>query len=122
MSRAAEQFFPQDKILALDEVHPPEISTSEKPPPSPKPGVKRAATGLSDILDDDNGRKAGGFVLVIDGAALTHVRYLTFHPFCLQYISPRYTVPIYSVLTCIDIHPFSIDSCIDFWLVLTLIQ
>ncbi|KIM33227.1 hypothetical protein M408DRAFT_61361 [Serendipita vermifera MAFF 305830] len=69
----AEKFFPNDGIMELDEVHPPEIATTEKPSTSPKPGnLRRAASGLSDILGDDNGRKPGGFILVIDGAALGH--------------------------------------------------
>jgi phospholipid-translocating ATPase len=75
MIKAVEQFFPDDGILELDEVNPQvQESTVEKPPLSPKPGnLRRAPTGLSDILDNDNGQKPGGFILVIDGAALTHV-------------------------------------------------
>lgn len=73
MTKAVETFFPGDGILDLEEVHPTEHHTTDKPPASPRPGnLRRAPTGLSDILDDDNGRKPGGFVLVIDGAALTH--------------------------------------------------
>jgi hypothetical protein len=61
--------------LDLEEVHPPEIATAENPAPPPKPGhLKRAATGLSEILDEENGKKPGGFILVIDGSALGHVR------------------------------------------------
>lgn len=72
MTKAVEQFFPNDGILDLDEV---QVHQSvEKPAGSPKPGnLRRAPTGLSDILDNDNGQKPGGFILVIDGAALTHV-------------------------------------------------
>ncbi|KAG8758981.1 hypothetical protein FRC14_006959 [Serendipita sp. 396] len=72
MVKAVEQFFPDQGILDLEEVHPPELHTSEKPPASPRPGVRRVATGLSEILDEDNGKKSGGFVLVIDGVALSH--------------------------------------------------
>ncbi|CAG7855112.1 Phospholipid-transporting ATPase DNF1; AltName: Full=Flippase DNF1 [Serendipita indica DSM 11827] len=73
MVQAVERFFPTEGILDLEEVHPPEIHTTEKPPHSPKPGnIRRAATGLSEILDDDNGRKPGGYILVIDGVALGH--------------------------------------------------
>ncbi len=75
MTKAVEQFFPNDGILDLDEVHPRVHESVEKPASSPKPGnLRRAPTGLSDILDNDNGQKPGGFILVIDGAALTHVR------------------------------------------------
>ncbi|KAH8914962.1 phospholipid-translocating P-type ATPase [Atractiella rhizophila] len=37
-----------------------------------RPGVKRAPTGLSDIVGDNNGQKGGGYGLVIDGGSLTH--------------------------------------------------
>ena len=60
--------------MDLDEVHPPEISTIENPSTSPKPGnLRRAASGLSEILGEENGNKPGGFILVIDGSALGHV-------------------------------------------------
>lgn len=69
-----ERFFPNENILDLDEVHPPEITTTENPTQSPKPGnLRRTATGLSEILDEENGNKPGGFILVIDGSALGHV-------------------------------------------------
>lgn len=62
--------------MDLDEVHPPVISTTENPSTSPKPGnLKRAASGLSEILGEENGNKPGGFILVIDGSALGHVRF-----------------------------------------------
>jgi phospholipid-translocating ATPase len=74
MTKAVQQFFPDDGILELDEVKPQVEQSVEKPPLSPKPGnLRRAPTGLSDILDHDNGQKPGGFILVIDGAALAHV-------------------------------------------------
>ena len=80
MKRAAEHFFAEDNIMNLDEVQPPVISTTPDEPDSPRPGLRRAATGLSDILGDDNGDKPGGFVLVIDGTALEHVS--VFFSFC----------------------------------------
>lgn len=73
MRRAAEQFFAEDNIMNLDEVQPPVISTTPDESGSPRPGLRRTATGLSDILDDDNGDKPGGFALVIEGTALEHV-------------------------------------------------
>jgi len=59
--------------MNLDEVQPPVISTTPDESGTPPPGLRRTATGLSDILSDDNGDKPGGFVLVIDGTALEHV-------------------------------------------------
>lgn len=73
MRRAAEQFFPEDNIMNLEEVQPPVIRTIPEESDSPRPGLRRTATGLSDILGENNGDKPGGFVLVIDGTALEHV-------------------------------------------------
>ena len=36
--------------------------------------LQRINTGVTDIVGADNGERAGGFVLVIDGAALLEVR------------------------------------------------
>ena len=36
--------------------------------------LQRINTGVTDIVGPDNGERAGGFVLVIDGAALLEVR------------------------------------------------
>lgn len=73
MKSAAEQFFAEDNIMNLEEVQPPVISTIPEESGSPRPGLRRTATGLSDFLGENNGDKPGGFVLVIDGTALEHV-------------------------------------------------
>lgn len=36
--------------------------------------LQRINTGVTDIVGPDNGERAGGFVLVVDGAALLEVR------------------------------------------------
>lgn len=36
--------------------------------------LRRTTSGLSDIIGDNNGEKPGGYSLVIEGSALTHVR------------------------------------------------
>jgi phospholipid-translocating ATPase len=77
--------------LDLDEIQPPEIATTENPDPSPRPGhLKRAATGLSEILGEENGKKPGGFILVIDGSALGHVCRRPFSNGCVEKILMRY--------------------------------
>ena len=58
--------------MDLEEVQPSVISTTPEESGSPRPGLRRTATGLSDILGENNGDKPGGFVLVIDGTALEH--------------------------------------------------
>jgi phospholipid-translocating ATPase len=80
MKKAVEQIFPEDNIMNLDAVQPPVVHTTLDEPVSPRPGLQRTATGLSDILGDENGDKPGGAVLVIDGTALEHVSIFFF--FC----------------------------------------
>lgn len=81
--------------MNLDEVQPPVISTSPDESGSPTPGLRRTATGLSDILGDDNGDKPGGFVLVIDGTALEHVSVflplLLYSLHCLQALKESFS-------------------------------
>lgn len=89
MKRAANQFFPEDNIMNMDEVQPPVISTTPDESGSPLPGLQRTATGLSDILGDDNGDKPGGFVLVIDGTALEHVSVFFFFCYSTHSIACR---------------------------------
>lgn len=73
MEKAVRQFFPEDNIMNLDAVQPPVRRTTQDESVSPRPGLRRTATGLSDILGENNGDKPGGFVLVIDGTSLEHV-------------------------------------------------
>jgi phospholipid-translocating ATPase len=41
---------------------------------APTPRLRRVNTGVTSLVGADNGERPGGFSLVIDGAALTHVR------------------------------------------------
>ncbi|KAL1937625.1 hypothetical protein VTO73DRAFT_13011 [Trametes versicolor] len=71
MLNAVEQFFPesgilQDDAVGLDEnTLPPSQSTRGYP-------LHRVNTGASSLVGHNNGDRPGGFVLVIDGAALTY--------------------------------------------------
>lgn len=68
MLRAIEQFFPEDvESEAL-----PRASTDSR-----SHGLHRVNTGVSSIVGAENGDRPGGFVLVVDGAALLHVSYGT---------------------------------------------
>jgi phospholipid-translocating ATPase len=88
MRRAISQFFPGGaEIVPLLENQPPD---AEPAPSRSRPSfgrsrpstqsrrssqLKRTQTGLSgvtDLVGEDNGQKAGGFGLVIDGSSLTH--------------------------------------------------
>ncbi|TBU65246.1 phospholipid-translocating P-type ATPase [Dichomitus squalens] len=67
MLNAVEQFFPESGILQEDGV-----AVNELPRDSNGYPLQRIMTGMSDIVGHHNGDRPGGFVLVIDGAALTH--------------------------------------------------
>ncbi|KAJ7264906.1 phospholipid-translocating ATPase [Mycena haematopus] len=72
MVGAIEQFFPESGILDDEGVVMPALprasSSSGQERPHP---LRRLNTGLSSIVSRTNGEKPGGFVLVIDGAALS---------------------------------------------------
>ena len=71
LARAVESFFPESGIVD-------EQGRVVGGPPGPDsvggPGVlRRSDTGISSIVGENNGDRPGGFVLVIDGAALAEV-------------------------------------------------
>ncbi|KAI0374619.1 phospholipid-translocating P-type ATPase [Pilatotrama ljubarskyi] len=70
MLNAVEQFFPesgilQDEAVGLDESTEQQQNTRGYP-------LQRVNTGVSSLVGHNNGDRPGGFVLVIDGSALTH--------------------------------------------------
>ena len=74
LSRAFDQFFPE---VALDKPLKPRTSTSSRRGENEKPiPLRRLDTGITDIVGEENGERPGGFVLVVDGAALLEVRNL----------------------------------------------
>ncbi|KAG6908584.1 hypothetical protein DXG01_004071 [Tephrocybe rancida] len=78
MVHAAEEFFPEMDLLSDEAVnHPRPSFTSPRPSTSSRPDdrqypLRRIDTGLSSIVGSNNGDRPGGFVLVVDGAALDH--------------------------------------------------
>ncbi|KAJ3822147.1 phospholipid-translocating ATPase [Lentinula raphanica] len=64
IGNALDRFFPEH----MTEVRPP----SRPPTPSRMHPLTRADTNVSSIVGGDNGDRPGGFVLVVDGAALLH--------------------------------------------------
>lgn len=79
MVSAIEQFFPDSGVLGQPNVQPPNDSEEAKPRNSiGQRGLHRVNTGISSLVGEGNGSRPGGFVLVIDGAALTHVCRLYF--------------------------------------------
>jgi phospholipid-translocating ATPase len=71
MKKAANEFFPDEHILDNPDVHPSEPATpSRRGMPMRRMSMGQSATSL---VPEGNGSRPGGFVLVIDGGALTHV-------------------------------------------------
>lgn len=76
---AAEEFFPQANIIEEEELDINEKHASADARRSIGDGslngmpLRRVNTGVSSIVGHDNGERPGGFVLVIEGTALTHV-------------------------------------------------
>lgn len=67
MANALAEFFPdEDTGKPLSALSP---RVSDRPIP-----LRRVNTGVSSIVGADNGDRPGGFVLVLDGAALLEVR------------------------------------------------
>ncbi|KZP18292.1 phospholipid-translocating ATPase [Athelia psychrophila] len=71
MLTAVEEYFPQSGILQDGGVMASEAQLGGTGPDGPYP-MRRVNTGISSIVGADNGDRPGGFVLVIDGAALEH--------------------------------------------------
>lgn len=73
MLDAVERFFPDSGILDSPLVHPPEDEKASQHQ-SDRFSLRRMPTGASSLVGSRNGERPGGFVLVIDGVALEHVR------------------------------------------------
>ena len=84
MTLAVEDYFPNSGILNDDGIVStfPRKSTSDSARPYP---MRRMDTGVTSLVGAENGEKPGGYILVIDGAALSVVS-------CLLYI---YLVSLY---------------------------
>ncbi|CUA70090.1 phospholipid-translocating ATPase [Rhizoctonia solani] len=71
MKKAVNEFFPDEKIMENPAVHPTEepATPSRRGMPLRRMSLGQSATSL---VPEGNGSRPGGFVLVIDGGALTH--------------------------------------------------
>ena len=67
---ALEDFFPDSDVLKDESMHP-ELSQSLGA--STPYAMRRLSTGIASIVGENNGRRPGGYVLVIDGTALGYV-------------------------------------------------
>ena len=71
MANAMQEFFSEEaeaQGITVDEDKQNPAEADETFP------LRRVNTGVTSIVGSDNGERPGGFVLVIDGLALSHVR------------------------------------------------
>lgn len=74
LAAAADRFFSDANIMQNDAVHPHDPDAAFGRMQSRRGDrLTRVNTGLDSLVGEDNGRRAGGFVLVIDGNALLQV-------------------------------------------------
>jgi len=67
---AMQEFFPEEaEVQGITQ----DADTQNPAEPDDPYPLKRVNTGVTSIVGSDNGERPGGFVLVIDGLALTHV-------------------------------------------------
>jgi hypothetical protein len=71
MRDAVDQFFPEAGIIESMQAKGFEIPQADKA--HERSTIRRSISGASDLLGVGNGDRPGGFVLVIDGAALGNV-------------------------------------------------
>lgn len=64
---ALEDFFPDSDVLKDESMHP---ESSQSLGASTPYAMRRLSTGIASIVGENNGRRPGGYVLVIDGTAL----------------------------------------------------
>jgi phospholipid-translocating ATPase len=72
MVNAMREFFPETDILDEEAVQETMKGYAHPGTDGPFP-LRRVNTGVTSIVGSDNGERPGGFVLVIDGSALTDV-------------------------------------------------
>src|SRR5882762_2784820 len=78
MLRAAEEYFPVSGITDDPLVEVDVLGSYDAPQVQVYP-LQRVGTGVSSLVGTNNGNRPGGYVLVIDGLALTDVGYFA-HP------------------------------------------
>ena len=88
MTKAVEEFFPDTNLLEKEDTVDLAISDS-----GPYP-LRRLSNSVPSIVGEGNGTRPGGYVLVIDGTALDHVRVECEEGFLDAYASPRFLLTI----------------------------
>ena len=70
MVQALQDFFPDSDVLKDEFVH---AESSQFPEASTPYTMRRLSSGIASIVGENNGRRPGGYVLVVDGTALGYV-------------------------------------------------
>ena len=70
MLGAVDEFFPESGILQEEGI----LENLQDPNAGEPYSLRRVDTGHTSIVGQGNGSRPGGYVLVIDGGALNHVR------------------------------------------------
>ena len=77
MLRAAEEYFPDSNITDDPEVNAEALGARDEENATPRGSqlypLRRVSTGVTSLVGSTNGMRPGGYVLVIDGLALTEV-------------------------------------------------
>jgi len=75
--RAAEEYFPSSGISNDPEVNPEALGALDAEGASARGSqlypLRRVSSGVTSLVGSQNGQRPGGYVLVIDGLALTDV-------------------------------------------------
>ena len=86
MLRAAEEYFPGSNISEDPEVDAGALGVYDEENNAPRGAqlypLRRVSTGATSLVGSTNGQRPGGFVLVIDGLALTEASL----PFCHSFV------------------------------------
>lgn len=89
LKRAIEQFFGGSQVLETMVNKPPEIEGDEVPSRPSIRESRRSTASAASLVGEDNGRRLGGYALVIDGAALDHALHEEFSRELLLEISTQ---------------------------------
>lgn len=77
MLRAGEEYFPDNHITDDPEVNGESLGARDEESAPPRGTqsypLRRVSTGITSLVGSTNGQRPGGYVLVIDGLALTDV-------------------------------------------------
>jgi phospholipid-translocating ATPase len=72
LRKAVEQFFGGEEAIDQMITQPPDLEMGETPARPPPMEGRRSTNSVASLVGENNGQRAGGYALVIDGTALGH--------------------------------------------------